>query len=77
MKCPICQAATRVRHTHIIGDCKTVERVCQNGHKLTYVVTFLCEVRKRGDGAYALAQAIKKGKTKIHVRKENPGKDPR
>lgn len=68
MKCPICGSQTRVRHTHIAGECKTIERVCKQGHKLVYVYTFLCEPKKRGEGAYALAQAIKKGKKKVDAK---------
>ena len=71
MKCPLCNADTKVRHTHIAGECKTTERVCENGHKLTFVTTFLCEVKKRGDGAYAVAQAIRKGKTRVRIEKKS------
>ena len=63
MQCPICEAQTRVTRTYEATlTSRTVERVCETGHKLVYKVDFVRESKKRGDGAYALAQELRKGR---------------
>lgn len=69
MKCPFCNAPTRVTHTYIAGDQKTTERRC-NGprrHKLTFVTAFVQEAKRRGEGAAALAEKIRKGIARVNV----------
>lgn len=61
MKCPVCQAETKVVRTYLVNSrLKTVERRCLNGHTLVYQLTFVREAKKRGDGAYALSRELRK-----------------
>ncbi len=73
MKCPICNAPTRVTHTYIAGDQRTTERRCENRHKLTYITAFVQEAKRRGQGAAALAEKIRKGIARVNV--EETGTD--
>jgi len=70
MKCPVCGAPTRVTHTYICGSQKTIERRCTNKHRLTFVMAYVQEAKKRGQGAAALARRLREGKTRIHVEEE-------
>jgi len=61
MECPICGADTQVVRTFLVdARSKTIERKCSNGHKLVYQLIFVREAKRRGDGAYALSQELKK-----------------
>lgn len=62
MKCPVCNAKTKVTRTYFVSNTsRTTERVCKNGHTLVFQTIFVCEPTRRGEGAYALAQKLKKG----------------
>lgn len=59
MKCPKCGDPIKVSHTYIAGKvAKTQRASCDSCRAVYCMVTFLEEVTKSGQGAYAKAQRI-------------------
>lgn len=63
MECPSCKGELRFLHSYEAGDAgRAIERECQScGRKHSFVELHFCEIDKRGTGAYALAQRLKRG----------------
>jgi len=62
MDCPICNEPTRAIRTLSVGTAgSSTERRCPNGHRWTYATLLVGEIKKRGDGAHAVATKIENG----------------
>lgn len=63
MECPACKGELRFLHSYDAGHAgRTVERRCENcGRKHVFAEVLVGQVDKRGSGAYALAQRLRRG----------------
>lgn len=74
MKCN-CERAEDLRtvRTYEAGDTgSTAEMVCPCGRKFTCVKLLLHQIEKRGQGAFAVAQRLRKGQLTINPTDETP-----
>lgn len=66
MECPICKKSTKaVRSLYAGGAGKAIERRCPDGHRWTFAVQLVGQIRKRGDGPHAIATRLARGENPV------------
>jgi hypothetical protein len=62
MKCKTCGGSLKISHTYQAGDhARTKRGVCKScGRAFTITEVIQCEATDHGNGAYAMAQKLKK-----------------